>query len=62
MEHNFFTGNPKMDFVLLGIAWLFAWINPQTIPLILSSIASGLVIINQLNTLYKNRKNVGKGK
>jgi hypothetical protein len=53
---TFLTGNPKVDFVLLGIAWVFAGINPQSIPIILSSIASVLVIVNQIVTLRKKKR------
>lgn len=55
MDHfNFSTGNSKMDYFLLGGAWLMASFNWQTVPVILSSIASALVILNQV-TIYKNR-------
>jgi hypothetical protein len=55
MDHNLFTGNPKLDFVGLAIAWLFVWMTPAQVPIILSSIASLLVIVNQI-IVYKTRK------
>jgi hypothetical protein len=47
------TGNQKLDWFLLGIGWIFAAITPASIPIILSSIASALVIINQGSVAYK---------
>jgi hypothetical protein len=52
-----FTGNPKTDYLLVTAAWVFAWVNPQTIPVVLSSLASLLVIINQCRLLIKKNKN-----
>lgn len=52
---NISTGNAKVDFVLLGVSWGGALWNPQTVPIVLSSAASLLVILNQLY-IFKTRK------
>lgn len=62
MDHNFFTGNPKFDKIMLCFAWITAIISWDTVPIILSCIASLSIIVNQYYT-YKNRKkknNVGE--
>lgn len=55
MDNNFSTGTPKMDYVLLGTGWIGGVITLSALPIILSSIASALVILNQYY-IYKNRK------
>lgn len=55
MDNVFTTGNPKVDAGLLVVAWVCAFITPQIIPIILSSLASALVIINQI-IIFRNRK------
>jgi tetrahydromethanopterin S-methyltransferase subunit C len=59
MDQNLTTGNPKIDFVLLGIGWVCAFISMATLPVILSSLASLLVIVNQV-IIYRNRKKTNK--
>lgn len=54
MDNNF-TGIPKMDYVLLGGGWIGGFLTLSALPIILSSIASALVILNQYY-IYKNRK------
>ena len=49
------TGNPLTDLIFLVIAWVFAAITLELLPVILSSIASVCVIVNQY-IIYKNRK------
>jgi hypothetical protein len=56
MENNYLPGNPLLNGILLTIAWFFAWIDLKAVPVILSSLASLLVIVNQGVTLYKSRK------
>lgn len=50
------SGNPLLNCILLSIAWFFAWIDLKAVPVILSSLASLLVIVNQGVVLYKSRK------
>jgi hypothetical protein len=52
---------PKVDAMLLGASWLFAFVSLSTLPIVLSCCASLFVIYNQY-TLYKKNKNVGKDK
>jgi hypothetical protein len=63
MDNNLLTGNPKVDYFLLALAWLFAFMSWQNVPVILSSVASFCVIVNQIITYRKNTKhknNYGK--
>jgi hypothetical protein len=53
--NQFSTGNLKLDIVLLGISWTGAFATLSAVPIILSSIASIMVIINQVYQ-YQNRK------
>lgn len=55
MDNNLFTGGTKADYILLGIGWLGGVVTLSALPIILSSIASLLVIANQYY-IYKNRK------
>lgn len=55
MADNNATGNLKVDAILLASSWILAFINPAFIPIILSSVASFMVIVNQI-IQYKNRK------
>jgi len=55
MDNFQFTGNPKADYFLLGIGWIGAVVSLEAIPIILSSIASIMVIYNQYQ-IAKNKK------
>jgi hypothetical protein len=57
MDNNFSTGSPKIDFVLLGVAWLFAFIDWKVVPVALSCMASVFVIVKQGLDMYDRWKN-----
>jgi hypothetical protein len=52
------TGEGITGFVLMAISWVCGYISLSvtSIPIILSSIASALVIVNQIIQFRKNKK------
>jgi hypothetical protein len=59
MKTTIMNSNPLTAFIQLFVAWYFAFvsiINANIIPIILSSIASTMAIINYYYQIKKNKK------
>lgn len=50
------TGKPQIDFVMLGIAWLFAFIDWKIVPVLLSCMASAFVMVKNGMDMYDKWK------
>ena len=55
MDNNLNTGKPAIDMIALGLAWVFAFINWATVPIILSCTASMFVIVKQALDMWDRR-------
>jgi hypothetical protein len=57
-DHNYNTGLKTLDFGLLAISWIgsILAINITIIPIVLSSIASLMAIVNYYYQIKKNKK------
>lgn len=52
MEHK----NTILGHLMTAMSWMFTVLKPETIPIILSSIASAMAIVNYYYSIKKNRK------